>query len=483
MYEEGLVDASDINDFQAKVELLLTKWRDHDLSSSADMESFIQWFVANKVDVIKNSMLRPIWEDCGLGNPPDMFIEKVEELVAEQQKEVERAIINRGKYQLQADYRYLQVPESEWFTMTSQQRVKHINKVQSVSVIDVEESVDIQRPGNPSRSNPTHSSTKLSVDANAAAEGMNVPLPSMEGIWRKARDLIGDPSGMSPAPGQSPQARMVLSFSGKTPHMVTPTQGGGFNCDSNCPNWKSLNLCSHTVAVAELNGKLAEFITFVRKKKKLPNVTNLITSGMPRGRGRKGSVAPRTRKKKAAVTSRVPMSIEHQGTVQHTESSITGDFSSATAQPPFSSPPRYHHYPASPGYDSAVYNTVVPPYPAYPYPYRSPNVSSLSYNPYFVCFIKGNISTCYGCNNRYPKSPSPPNDMCLRHQEWRQFTPQGKDMPQTKYSNAYYHCNPVCVWHRNPEFIPSSIVASEIEDQLSSVHKAHLTSAFGLYFS
>ena len=108
-----------------------------------------------------------------------------------------------------------------------------------------------------------------------------MPLPSMEGIWRKARNLIGDPSGMSPAPGQSPQARMVLSFSGKTPHMVTPTQGGGFNCDSNCPNWKSLN------PVAELNGKLAEFITFVRKKKRLPNVTNLITSGMPRGRGRK----------------------------------------------------------------------------------------------------------------------------------------------------------------------------------------------------
>ena len=37
------------------------------------------------------------------------FIDKVKELVNEQQKEIERAVIGRGKYQLKQQYQYLQV--------------------------------------------------------------------------------------------------------------------------------------------------------------------------------------------------------------------------------------------------------------------------------------------------------------------------------------------------------------------------------------
>ncbi len=50
-----------------------------------------------------------------------MFVEKVKELVQEQQIEVERAVINQGKYQLRAPYQFLQLPESKWFTMNAQQ--------------------------------------------------------------------------------------------------------------------------------------------------------------------------------------------------------------------------------------------------------------------------------------------------------------------------------------------------------------------------
>ena len=39
---------------------------------------------------------------------------------------------------------------------------------------------------------------------------------------------------------------------------------------------------------------LSNFVT--AKKKRKPNVTNLVTTNMPRGRGRKGGVAPRSRK-------------------------------------------------------------------------------------------------------------------------------------------------------------------------------------------
>ena len=38
-------------------------------------------------------------------------------------------------------------------------------------------------------------------------------------------------------------------------------------------------------------------------------------------------------------------------------------------------------------------------------------------------------------SNRYTNK-HPPNDLCIKHQEWRQFTPQGTDSPQSKFINV-----------------------------------------------
>ena len=46
------------------------------------------------------------------------------------------------------------------------------------------------------------------------------------------------------------------------------------------------------VAVADINGKLMEFLS--KKTKRTANMTKLLTDIMPRGCGRKGGVAPRT---------------------------------------------------------------------------------------------------------------------------------------------------------------------------------------------
>ena len=73
-------------------------------------------------------MLRCVREECGLGCPPDIlttnasesvnavlkrkvdFIDKLKELVQEQQREVERAVIGRGKYHFREQYRFLEIP-------------------------------------------------------------------------------------------------------------------------------------------------------------------------------------------------------------------------------------------------------------------------------------------------------------------------------------------------------------------------------------
>lgn len=81
---------------------------------------------------------------------------------------------------------------------------------------------------------------------------------------------------------------------GKAPHVVTPVKGGGYNCDASCSSWKSIAFCSHTEAVADAKKKLTQFLTFLQNKKITPNMTNLVTSGMLWGHGRKGGVTPHT---------------------------------------------------------------------------------------------------------------------------------------------------------------------------------------------
>ena len=67
-------------------------------------------------------------------------------------------------------------------------------------------------------------------------------------------------------------------------------------CDSDCPNWKALGICAHSVAVAELSGKLPVFIERIKKCNKRPSISKFAEATMPKGRGRKGGETNRKRK-------------------------------------------------------------------------------------------------------------------------------------------------------------------------------------------
>ena len=519
VFQEGLVDSTDVEDFQAKLESLIEKWNTLANSSSADMAEFIDWFKANKVEVIRDTMLRPVREECGLGNPPEIFttnpsesmnavlkrkldfrkselpvfVEKMKEVVGEQQKEVERAVIDRGKYCLRSEYRFLQVSQDKWFTMNAQQRAKHLSKVHSLVMTDVK----IQ-PINDSlqQGDWIEDKKELSMDVNIASKQVNLPLTCIEGIWRKATELINNPNAMACAPGQSPESRMVLSYSGKNPHLITVTKGGAFNCDSQCPNWKSLGLCAHTIAVAEVNNKLSQFMSSLHKKKRSPNISSLITSQMPSGRGRKGNIGTRCRKTVEKPDTRMSMAIGYNhgdssmsyAPVMVSVASPSPSFSpshfSMNHPPPSFTPSHFSMKQPSPSFSPSYLSINQPPaYSATPsahyFPW-CPSPFSPSYSPFILCFIKGNISVCIGCQNKYNKIREPPDDLCIKHQEWRQFTPQGSDTPQQKYGNVYYHCKPDCVWLRCPYFDPQLLDITEVLDQLEITHKEYLQTVFNL---
>ena len=97
-----------------------------------------------------------------------------------------------------------------------------------------------------------------------------------------------------------------------------------------------------------------------------------------------------------------------------------------------------------------------------------------------VKFIRGNISVCYGCRNRYPKKLAPPLDLCLQTEEWRQYTPAGALVPQVRWSNTY-DCRLSCVKLMWPGFTPSHLVVDEfVVSCLGEVHKQHLFDQFDL---
>lgn len=129
-----------------------------------------------------------------------------------------------------------------------------------------------------------------------------------------------------------------------------------------------------------------------------------------------------------------------------------------------------HSWPHSSSYMLRPMSPHIPPGPAWPYsPYASlacysppassyqPMLSPTTSSPFTLCKIGGNISTCSGCRNKYSKNAAAPDDMCIKHQEWREYTPPGSQVAQSRYGNVYYHFNPQCVWLQCSWFIPSQL--------------------------
>ena len=300
-------------------------------------------------------------------------------------------------------------------------------------------------------------------------------------IWQKASSLLTEPNAIVLAPGCDPCSRMVKSSSGQRPHMVTKKKTGQYSFDSTRPNWKSLGICSHSVAAAEDNCDLQSFLTWFVKAKKILNITWLATSQMPAGRGRKGGIPPRKRRKTVPAESRksfsdilpldqstasqqeavnaCPTSYRHlpqepvsialpcRSLVHHTNVSVTGS--------------------ASVNLGAPVITTVLPSLPP-PLIEALPETSAET-SPFTLAFISGNIRVCRGCRQKYTKPAVPPHNLCVWHKEWQLFGPM--DNRQTRFGNVYFHCNLPCIRAVWPNFYPEMLdIPPSVVVQLLPAH-------------
>ena len=459
-----------------------------------------------------------------------IFNNKVKHLVEQQQREVEKAVIGYGVSQLKQQYSFLSVPEEKWFRMSQEQRQQHLRKFNKCSVRGKHATTtSVNTSSQPScshssvttvcQSPPAGSSSmntlqdittgrfdaenqkSLTVDLNDAVQSVKVPYTTMEGIWKKAGMLVKETNAVVPAPGFNEGEKMVKSKSGAVPHMVSINHETiQYKCDDKCSQYKSANICSHTVAAAEVNGDLVKFLHFLRRNCAAPNLMQLASHGMPAGVGRKGGKAAKKkvpRKRAPTEENRVPLATcppSLPSTSGHDSSTHSGIYGSQFHSPsdvpssPYGPPqPYYGGYGSPYGYESAGHSQspypFIPPYdyqssswawPTAPPPWSLPSTSYSSTPETFKVHLKnGKISVCSGCRNGF----TPLDTIVLQHTEFRQFTSPRSGLPSSRYGNAYYHAKKRCIqlkWGQNftvsvPEYLA-----------LESQQKAQLSEEFGV---
>ena len=162
------------------------------------------------------------------------FVEKMQCLVDEHEKELERAVCRRGKYRFRPAYQHLEV-EVHWFNMTPVMRRKHLQKVHGTTLAydamaspaltpceqqcgtsssdgkrrkntDVTEMTTSIVRNSPSCHSEESDRSALSVEVTSFAHTVKTPEPVLQGIWKKAAELVTNPCKMSLAPGCSPLA-------------------------------------------------------------------------------------------------------------------------------------------------------------------------------------------------------------------------------------------------------------------------------------
>lgn len=188
----------------------------------------------------------------------------------------------------------------------------------------------------------------------------------------------------------------------------------------------------------------------------------MLTATMPKGRGQKGGVTSKVRTSPKAIETRVPMktSLEVPGRSPSNTTQCGCIYNmSDYASPCFS----MVHLPVSYFGPYSQYTCVPFPQAMSPESFAPHQQYYQPPTPFSVCFITGSIS--FGCKNKYPKSPKPPQDICIKHKQWREFATGTKQ--QSKFGNVYYHCRKECIWLRWPIFTSAELY---IPPELS-VHK------------
>lgn len=237
--------------FDELLEELSKKWSRLDLSEGGPLLTFTWCFKRYKRYIIVKSLLRPVREQAGLGCPPEDFttnasesvnallknkvdcrrsqlpdfLNKLKEVIDEQDQELSRAVIGKGKYMLRPGFKKLWISEAKWFSIKEEARKQHLFKVANTHVweLDIDE---IEKGLAPQQTSTVSScsssvsrdagrsvihrllqetdiggdSVNLSLGVSEFADLASIPRFVLNGIWQKAHKLVTDSDAITAAP-------------------------------------------------------------------------------------------------------------------------------------------------------------------------------------------------------------------------------------------------------------------------------------------
>lgn len=450
-------------------------------------------------------MLKPVRIEAGLGDPPSeyvnndpeaanfmikhglhfdakkphQFIEEIKNIVEAQHRNEDRAVFGKGPYKVRKEFEHLVVDDTTWGRLTQEQRMRRLTTFLKTSMGGKKDFITEE----PANLLPTPSSFALDVAAEDSGI-TTIPIAILEAMFDKAAKLVSTLGSVVPKPGASDDSFMVAGVSNKV-HCVTPGKGDSLTCDRTCIN-HSTKICEHTLAVAQVKGKLSEFIAWYKRSKRSPNMTNMATDGGPKSAGRKPSRRKRSNTKTQPVheyidllQDRSSMDVPSHGqndalpvSYQCSSVPVPAHVTVPSVSPPSnglltgghysinhfaSSYPLAHQNSAFPfTSDSISVQQVGMPFPNYQHAILSPGVNS-----FVLKWLPGTrVSRCYGCGGEIQNPPlNFPDDLIVMYRDIRQYRDRntGQIHSTSEPQNVHFHLRLACVRARYPNFVTSSL--------------------------
>ena len=124
-------------------------------------------------------------------------------------------------------------------------------------------------------------------------------------MFEKANELLQHKDLIVKKPGVDDASYIVAGHTNQI-YCVTPGKEGSFKCDQSCVN-ATMQICEHTMAVAEKYDKLADFITWYKRSKSGASIIKMALCGAPKTAGRMPSTRKRSNRKKPSTASLVDL--------------------------------------------------------------------------------------------------------------------------------------------------------------------------------
>ena len=327
----GLIDYESPTEFDKNLDRLSNEW--HLLHPLG--ERCVAYFKKYKAEIMKQTMTADLRSMAGLGWPPSVYDQNgnecmnsvlqrekqltrkrklsipefsrlLETVVKRQRTEEDLAFIGLGELRIDEKYTEVGMRESVFYRKTRAQQEAALKKFHNLAVKSEDLlPIDLDETNSESAEITT---TPLSVPLENCGI-IRVPFSILARQYNRAASILaGKEQNIISDPGRGDNLpRYVASESVNAPSYVVSKKrsvrhGAYYVCSASCIDFKAYDICAHTIAVAEMDSSLTEFIKCYKATNQgPPNLEALINIDLLTGRGSKKTKS--TQRRRGAMNS------------------------------------------------------------------------------------------------------------------------------------------------------------------------------------